>query len=183
MPIAALAKQQARGIMYRSRFLYKSHVAVKDYDRVFFACVFCDKTKSTCHEGDATVFQSVDLLIRHIARHPLPLPPVAGVTVLYHEPGGPAPIQQDYDLILPDIQQPQPPGPPAGALAFIASLPTARANKDNIRRRNSKPQDRPDNSCEVLQFLPTPASSASSTRTSGTASGARAGTTACAASS
>lgn len=72
------------------------------------------------------------------------------MTVLYEEPKGPA--KEHFDLIIPTAPA-QPPGPPADALSYIASLPSARANKDHIRRRNGKPQDRPDNVSEVLQFL------------------------------
>lgn len=138
---------------YRSRFLYKSHVAVKDLDRVFFACIFCDKLRSTCHEGDATVFQSVDHLFRHLSRHSLPLPPVAGVTILYEQPKASSADQQDFDLIIPGGTPMLPAGPPAEARNYLASLPEARATKDHIRQRNGKPQSRPDNVSEVLQFL------------------------------
>jgi hypothetical protein len=147
-----LAKQQCRGMTYRSRFLYKSHVVVKDFERVYFACVFCDRARATCHEGDATVFQSVDHLFRHLARHPLPLPPTPGVTVLYEADGPPA-NAQDFDLIIPDGPAAPPPGPPVDALDYIAGLPSGRAIKDHVRRRNERPQARPDNVSEVLQFL------------------------------
>ncbi|KAH6976301.1 hypothetical protein BKA56DRAFT_589397 [Ilyonectria sp. MPI-CAGE-AT-0026] len=148
-----LAKQQVRGMTYRSRFLYKSHVAVKDLEKVFFACIFCDKLKSTCHEGDATVFQSVDHLFRHLSRHTLPLATVAGVTVLYEEPKFSSADQQDFDLIIPGGTPMLPAGPPEEARDYLASLPEARATKDHIRQRNGKPQSRPDNVSEVLQFL------------------------------
>lgn len=147
-----LATQQARGISYRSRFLWKSHVAVKGLD-VFYGCLFCDKAKATCHDGDATVFQSIDLLMRHISRHPLPLPAVPGVAVLYaNDPASNG--RQDYDLLFQSSQQSVPyTGIPASEIDRIASLPAAIAIKDNIRRRDERPQAKPDSDSEVLSFL------------------------------
>ncbi|RSM05388.1 hypothetical protein CDV31_009626 [Fusarium ambrosium] len=149
-----LASQQSRGIVYRSRFLYKSHIAVRNINSIYFGCLFCDKAKSTMREGDATVFQTVDLLLRHISRHPRPLPHIPGVVVAYEETEINTRGRQDYDLFFPNSAPPTPyVGFPAAEADRIACLPVARANKDHIRRRNEKPQARPDSVSEVLQFM------------------------------
>ncbi|KAJ3534026.1 hypothetical protein NM208_g7716 [Fusarium decemcellulare] len=93
-----LASQQARGVVYRSRFLYKSHIAVRNVNSIYFGCLFCDKAKSTMSEGDATVFQTVDLLLRHISRHPRPLPHIPGVVVAYENAEINNRGRQDYDF-------------------------------------------------------------------------------------
>ncbi|KAM5343811.1 hypothetical protein ACJ41O_012348 [Fusarium nematophilum] len=149
-----LANQQSRGVVYRSRFLYKSHIAVRGVHQIYFGCLFCDKAKATHHEGDATVFQTIDLLFRHISRHVRPLPHVPGVNVAYDNVEIGSRGRQDYDLFFPSSNPPVPYlGLPAGELDRIASLPVARATKDHIRRRNEKPQARPDSVSEVLQFM------------------------------
>ncbi|KAF4465971.1 hypothetical protein FALBO_7164 [Fusarium albosuccineum] len=149
-----LASQQARGVVYRSRFLYKSHIAVRNVNSIYFGCLFCDKAKSTISEGDATVFQTVDLLLRHISRHPRPLPHIPGVVVAYENAEINSRGRQDYDLYFPNSAPPAPyVGFPASEADRIACLPVARATKDHIRRRNEKPQARPDSVSEVLQFM------------------------------
>lgn len=91
--------------------------------------------------------------MRHISRHPLPLPSVPGVAVLYEsDPNSSG--RQDYDIFFPSSFQPVPyTGLPASEADRISSLPAAIAIKDNIRRRDERPQARPDSSSEVLQFL------------------------------
>ncbi|KAL9565165.1 hypothetical protein ACKAV7_010810 [Fusarium commune] len=149
-----LASQQTRGILHRYRFLYKSHIAVRSINSIFFGCPFCDRTKSTLQEDDATVFQSIDLLFRHISRHPHPLPHVPGVVVVYESRDANTRGRQDYDLSFPhSTMTASPSGLPANDLDRIASLPAARATKDHIRRRNERSQARPDSVSEVLQFL------------------------------
>ncbi|KAM0189090.1 hypothetical protein ACHAPI_010235 [Fusarium lateritium] len=149
-----LASQQTRGILHRSRFLYKSHIAVRSINSVFFGCLFCDRTKSTLQKDDATVFQSIDLLFRHISRHPHPLPHIPGVVVVYENRDANARRRQDYDLSFPhSTMTTSPSGLPAYNPDRIASLPAVRATKDHIRRKNEKSQARPDSVSEVLQFL------------------------------
>ncbi|KAF5026586.1 hypothetical protein F66182_1312 [Fusarium sp. NRRL 66182] len=149
-----LACQQAKGVVYRSRFLYKCHLAVRSINPVNYGCVFCDQCKSTIGQGDATVFQTVDLLFRHISRHSHPLPRVPGVTVAYGNLDAGARGRQDCDLYFANYATNAPYMEfPAGESDRIASLPVARAIKDHIRRRNEKPQERPDLVSEVLQFL------------------------------
>ncbi|KAH7324390.1 hypothetical protein B0I35DRAFT_449376 [Stachybotrys elegans] len=158
-----LSNQQSHGLRYRLRFLFKSHVATRDLYNVYFACLFCAQQGGTCRESDATVFPSVNLLFRHLSRHPMPLPEVAGVTVLYDNVPTNQPGAQDYDLHIPN--------PEANAEAIAAleeaenealqrvPLPTARATKDHLQRRNEKPLPRPGptdpilNALEVLQFM------------------------------
>lgn len=152
--LLALASQQTRGILHRPRFLFKSHITVRNVNSVYFGCLFCDKTKSTLQEDDATVFQSVDLLFRHISRHGHPLPPVPGVEVVYEHSDVNSRGRQDCDLYIPNSTMTALHGVPrANESNRIASLPAARAVKDHIRRSNERPQARPDATSEILQFL------------------------------
>ncbi len=66
-----------------------------------YACLFCVQAGTTVRDGDATVFRSADDLILHLARHPQPLPVLAGVTVLYGEIAADHPHARDFDLHLP----------------------------------------------------------------------------------
>ncbi|KAK2123265.1 hypothetical protein NOF04DRAFT_1407060 [Fusarium oxysporum II5] len=149
-----LASQQTRGILHRPRFLFKSHIAVRNVNSVYFGCLFCDKTKSTLQEDDATVFQSIDLLFRHISRHGHPLPHVPGVEVIYEHSDINSRGRQDCDLYLPNSTMTALRGVSrANESNRIASLPVARTVKDHIRRSNEKPQARPDATSEILQFF------------------------------
>ncbi|RBR11704.1 hypothetical protein FVER53590_13010 [Fusarium verticillioides] len=149
-----LASQQTRGILHRPRFLFKSHIAVRNVNSVYFGCLFCDKTKSTLQEDDATVFQSIDLLFRHISRHTHPLPHVSGVEVVYENSDINSRGRQDCDLYFPNSTMTALNGMfRANDSARLASLPVARALKDHIRRSNEKPQARPDTTSEILQFV------------------------------
>ncbi|KAF5594058.1 hypothetical protein FPANT_4941 [Fusarium pseudoanthophilum] len=149
-----LASQQTRGILHRPRFLFKSHIAVRNVNSVYFGCLFCDKTKSTLQEDDATVFQSIDLLFRHISRHTHPLPHVPGVEVVYEHSDVNSRGRQDCDLYFPNSTMTALHGiSRANDSNRLASLPVARALKDHIRRSNEKPQARPDATSEVLQFV------------------------------
>ncbi|KAF5649676.1 hypothetical protein F52700_572 [Fusarium sp. NRRL 52700] len=149
-----LASQQTRGILHRARFLFKSHIAVRNVNSVYFGCLFCDKTKSTLQEDDATVFQSIDLLFRHISRHAHPLPHVSGVEVVYEQSDINSRGRQDCDLYFPNSTMAALQGVSrANESNRLASLPIGRAVKDHIRRSNEKPQARPDASSELLQFV------------------------------
>jgi hypothetical protein len=81
------------------------------------------------------------------------LPAVPGVAVLYaNDPA--SSTRQDYDLLFPNSSQSVPyTGIPASEIDRIASLPAAIAIKDNIRRRDERPQAKPDSDSEVLSFL------------------------------
>ncbi|KAF5988659.1 hypothetical protein FBULB1_1392 [Fusarium bulbicola] len=149
-----LASQQTRGILHRPRFLFKSHLAVRNVNSVYFGCLFCNKTKSTLQEDDATVSQSIDLLFRHISRHGHPLPHVPGVEVVYEHSDVNSRGRQDCDLYFPNSTIATLHGVSrANESNRLASLPVARAVKDHVRRSNEKPQARPDASSEILQFV------------------------------
>ncbi|KAF4444936.1 hypothetical protein FACUT_273 [Fusarium acutatum] len=149
-----LASQQTRGILHRPRFLFKSHIAVRNINSVYFGCLFCDKTKSTLQEDDATVFQSIDLLFRHISRHSHPLPHVPGVEVVYEHSDINSRGRQDCDLYFPNSTMTALHGMSRAIESNrLTSLPVARAVKDHIRRSNEKPQARPDATSEILQFV------------------------------
>ncbi|KAI9150684.1 Cellobiose dehydrogenase [Paramyrothecium foliicola] len=158
-----LANQQTHGLRYRVRFLFKSHVLTRDLDTAYFACLFCAQAGVTCRDSDATVFQSVSLLFRHLARHPLPLPDVPGISVLYDAIEPSQPGAQDYDLHIPNPSANLEASSAADKIETDAAqappLPTVRATKDHIQKRNEKPLARPGptdaalNSLETLQFL------------------------------
>ncbi|KAI1060240.1 hypothetical protein LB506_011212 [Fusarium annulatum] len=149
-----LASQQTRGILHRPRFLFKSHIAVRNVNSVYFGCLFCDKTKSTLQEDDATVFQSIDLLFRHISRHGHPLSHVPGAEVVYEHSDINSRGRQDCDLYIPNSTMTTLHGVTrTNESNRLSSLPVARAVKDHIRRTNEKPQARPDATSEILQFF------------------------------
>ncbi|KAG5927111.1 hypothetical protein E4U53_002926 [Claviceps sorghi] len=85
------------GINYRLRFLQKSHLATKRFDDVLYGCIFCVQAGRTIDECDATVFTSSKALFNHLARHPRPLPQVAGVAVVDGD-SMPAHLHNDYDI-------------------------------------------------------------------------------------
>ncbi|KAM0270655.1 hypothetical protein ACHAQH_009337 [Verticillium albo-atrum] len=144
---AATADLQGEGVRYRRRFLYKSHMTARNVSKPSYGCPFCVHIGSTTNEGDATVFQSVPLLLRHLARHPQPLPEVAGLTVLYGTITG-EPNEHDFDIHFPNPAA-QPGGPPDGG----AALPSAVATQDHVQMPDAKPQTRPDAGTELLQFF------------------------------
>ncbi|KAG7114680.1 hypothetical protein HYQ44_008135 [Verticillium longisporum] len=143
----SIADLQGEGIRYRRRFLYKSHMATRHMTKTSYGCPFCVHIGSTTYEGDATVFQSAALLLRHLARHPQPLPDVPGLTVLYGTITG-EPNEHDFDIHFPNPAAP-PGGPPDGG----ASLPSAVATRDHVQMPDEKPLARPEPGTEVLQFF------------------------------
>ncbi|KAG7143062.1 hypothetical protein HYQ45_000686 [Verticillium longisporum] len=143
----SIADLQGEGIRYRRRFLYKSHMATRHMTKTSYGCPFCVHIGSTTYEGDATVFQSAALLLRHLARHPQPLPDVPGLTVLYGTITG-EPNEHDFDIHFPNPAAP-PGGPPDGG----ASLPSAVATRDHVQMPDEKPLARPEPGTDVLQFF------------------------------
>ncbi|EEY23519.1 conserved hypothetical protein [Verticillium alfalfae VaMs.102] len=143
----SIADLQGEGIRYRRRFLYKSHMATRHMTKTSYGCPFCVHIGSTTYEGDATVFPSAALLLRHLARHPQPLPDVPGLTVLYGTITG-EPNEHDFDIHFPNPAAP-PGGPPDGG----ASLPSAVATRDHVQMPDEKPLARPEPGTEVLQFF------------------------------
>ncbi|KAG5930230.1 hypothetical protein E4U42_002632 [Claviceps africana] len=88
---------QKSGINYRLRFLQKCHLPAKRFDDVLYACIFCVQAGRTIDECDATVFTSSKALFNHLARHPRPLPDVAGIAVVDGD-SMPAHLHNDYDI-------------------------------------------------------------------------------------
>ncbi|RYP18027.1 hypothetical protein DL765_004143 [Monosporascus sp. GIB2] len=137
-------------ILYRLRFVYKSHLKVRAAHTVYYGCLFCAQKGYTVHEGDATVFTREEQLFQHLKRHPQPLPEVAGVTVLYGKVDKDDPLIEDYDLHFPNPPVPSP-YPDETALARLS---TATTLKNHERRYGSRPLTDPDgNKDGVLQFL------------------------------
>ena len=137
-------------ILYRLRFVYKSHMKVKSTHTVTYGCLFCAEQGHTVHEADATVFSREEQLFQHLARHPHPLPEVEGVTVLYGKTDADSPLIEDYDLHFP--------GPPAPSPypddAALRSLPAARTIKNHERKYGSRALTDPDGSKEgIVQFF------------------------------
>ncbi|RYP65330.1 hypothetical protein DL769_006345 [Monosporascus sp. CRB-8-3] len=137
-------------VLYRLRFVYKSHLKVRAAHTVYYGCLFCAQQGYTVHEGDATVFTKEEQLFQHLARHPQPLPEVAGVTVLYGKVDKDNPLIEDYDLHFPNPPVPS----PYPDETVLEGLSTATTLKNHERRYGSRPLTDPDgNKDGVLQFL------------------------------
>ncbi|KAH8680713.1 hypothetical protein BX600DRAFT_428696 [Xylariales sp. PMI_506] len=148
-PRANLSKE---GVLFRLRFLFKSHLHTESTGSARYACVFCPKLGFTSHEGDATVFTTLKALFRHLARHPQPLPEVPGITVLYGDLDDSTPNIDDYDLYFPDPPAPIPISPIEASL--LARLPTARAVANHLQEdRKPRPFTDPNGGRDVLEFL------------------------------
>ncbi|KAB5536004.1 hypothetical protein GE09DRAFT_971710 [Coniochaeta sp. 2T2.1] len=139
-------------IGFRLRFISKSHLAASHIDDNKYGCLFCVQLGRTPEESDATVFPNQKALFSHLARHPRPLPPVPGLTVI-ETPDIPAPFRDNYDLHLPH--------PPARSLMAglareLSALPTAVAT-DSFRRTQLSvlrmPPTTDSSSVGVLQFF------------------------------
>lgn len=140
----SLATLQAHGLRYRKRFLYKAHLPAKIMTKAYYACPFCAHAGSTPREGDATVFSSALYLLRHVARHPQPLPEVPGLTVLYGAVAADDSAAADFDIHLPSA--PLTPGYAleGDAAAAAAMMPVALAVKDHVQLPGERPLDKPD---------------------------------------
>lgn len=135
------------GVLFRIRLLYKSHLASQRPQEAFYGCLFCAHTGTVPREGDATVFRNSDDLLRHLARHPQPLPEVPGLTVLYgKEVLVTDPRVGDFDMWLTEEQQQE----PAPALLLtaddvaMARLPCATASRGHVQRYAEKKLSRPE---------------------------------------
>ncbi|KAI1813391.1 hypothetical protein GGS20DRAFT_586560 [Poronia punctata] len=85
---------------FRLRVLQKSHLPIRIIEEQMYGCLFCINEGRTLEESDATVFFNQKQLFAHMARHPRPLPRVAGITVI--EDVEPSPAQRDnFDLHFP----------------------------------------------------------------------------------
>ncbi|KZL77971.1 SH3 domain-containing protein [Colletotrichum tofieldiae] len=99
------------------------------------------------HEGDATVFQSADQLLKHLACHPQPLPEVPGVTVLYGQ------MEKDhYQIEDYDIHFPSPPAPSPFPEIDTSQFPVATALKSHVQRWGENLVG-PDGNPDVLKFF------------------------------
>lgn len=94
---AATENFKTEGIGFRLRFLSKSHLPSKNKDEQIYGCLLCVQLRHSTHPNDATVFFSQRQLFAHLARHPRPLPPVSGLTVVQIEEM-PSKLANNYDL-------------------------------------------------------------------------------------
>ncbi|KAL8382701.1 hypothetical protein RB595_006473 [Gaeumannomyces hyphopodioides] len=154
-------------IGFRLRFLSKSHLPARTIEDQVYGCLFCVQQGHTTEESDATVFFSQKQLFLHIARHPRPLPMVAGLNVIEGDagdvPGKPS-SSAAADLLLPvwrngfDLHLTMPPAPSrtgngyaAGLQQLLETLPAARA-VETIRQAIGTLRAPPDTSLPPLQF-------------------------------
>ncbi|KAI2617722.1 hypothetical protein GGS26DRAFT_576135 [Hypomontagnella submonticulosa] len=137
------------GILYRLRFLYKSHLISGSAFTMQFGCLFCAQKGRTVSVDDATVFTTQDQLFRHLAHHPQPLPIVPGITIIYGQVSKDDPNVEDYDIHLPH--------PPVESLlpdaATLAKLPSAVATKAHVKKYGRDLTDPDGSSDQVLKFV------------------------------
>ncbi|KAI8962943.1 hypothetical protein F5Y11DRAFT_171190 [Daldinia sp. FL1419] len=137
------------GVLYRVRFLYKSHLVSTSAFTRQFGCLFCAEKGQTVYADDATIFTTQDQLFKHLSRHPQPLPEIPGITILYGEVPKNDPSVEDYDLHFPN--------PPVASLlpdtAVLAKLPSARAVKSHIKRYGRDLTDPDGNADRVMKFM------------------------------
>ncbi|KAH6618381.1 hypothetical protein B0J18DRAFT_277749 [Chaetomium sp. MPI-SDFR-AT-0129] len=139
-------RKSESGARYRLRLLFKSHLRQGNSTETHYACLWCVQAGSSIREGDATVFRSADDLLRHLARHPQPLPDVSGVSVCYGRLPPSAPL--DFDLHLPESATPVP------MPENVARLATAIAVKDHYRRPGRGKLDKPPKyDADMLEFM------------------------------
>ncbi|KAH6843444.1 hypothetical protein B0I37DRAFT_217893 [Chaetomium sp. MPI-CAGE-AT-0009] len=134
------------GARYRLRLLFKSHLRQGSSTETLYACLWCVQAGATTREGDATVFRSAKELLRHLTRHPQPLPSISGISVSY----GPLPnsAPPDFDLHLPETPAPVP------MPENVARLATAVAVKDHYRRPGRGKLDKPPKyDADMLEFM------------------------------
>ncbi|KAI0834335.1 hypothetical protein F5Y06DRAFT_157635 [Hypoxylon sp. FL0890] len=137
------------GVLYRLRFLYKSHLTSSSAFTMQFGCLFCAQKGQTVYADDATVFTTLENLFKHLSRHPQPLPEIPGVVVLYGEVPKDDPNAENYDLHFPN--------PPVASIlpdaGSLAKLPSAIAIKSHIKRYGRELSDPDGSSEQVLKFL------------------------------
>ncbi|KAI1101353.1 hypothetical protein F4804DRAFT_344035 [Jackrogersella minutella] len=137
------------GVMYRLRFLYKSHLISTTAFTMQLGCLFCVEKGKTVYADDATVFSTQEQLFKHLSRHPQPLPDIPGVMVLYGDVYRDNPNAEDYDLHFPN--------PPVASIlpdaAYLAKFPSAVAVKSHVKKYGRDLTDPDGNSDQVLKFL------------------------------
>jgi hypothetical protein len=118
-------------------------------NETLYGCLFCYQARHTVEEGDATVFFSREQLFAHLARHPRPLPPILGLTII-DGPTLPPTAIDDYDLQFLE--------PPAESIfrsdrlrKKIADLPTATAT-ETVMPGQANYKVCPDKSLITLNF-------------------------------
>ncbi|KAK3303809.1 uncharacterized protein B0T15DRAFT_402453 [Chaetomium strumarium] len=143
-------RTSACGARYRLRLLFKSHLrqgSSSSSSETNYACLWCVQAGAVMREGDATVFRSAENLLRHLARHPQPLPSLSGISVRY---GRLLPDDADdiFDLHLPESPTPVP------MPENVARLATAVAVKDHYRRPGRGKLDKPPGyDADMLEFM------------------------------
>ena len=134
------------GARYRLRLLFKSHLRQGNSIETHFACLWCVQAGTTARESDATIFRSPEDLLRHLARHPQPVPSISGVSVCYGPLPDSAPL--DFDLHFPESPTPVP------MPESVARLATAIAVKDHYRRPGrGKLEKPPKYEADMLEFM------------------------------
>ncbi|KAI1382996.1 uncharacterized protein F4822DRAFT_89227 [Hypoxylon trugodes] len=137
------------GVLFRLRFLYKSHLISSSAFTMQFGCLFCAEKGQTVYADDATVFMTQEQLFKHLSRHPQPLPEIQGVTVLYGQVSKEDPNAEDYDLHFPN--------PPVASILpdapTLAKLPSAIAIKSHIKRYGRDLVDPDGSPDQVMKFL------------------------------
>ncbi|CAJ2512329.1 Uu.00g053440.m01.CDS01 [Anthostomella pinea] len=136
----------ANGIGFRLRVLQKSHLQVRHVDEQMYGCIFCVHENRTVEESDATVFFNQRQLFAHMARHPRPLPDIAGVTIL-KEPELTPNARHNFDLHFP---HPSVQSVMTGLSREIARLPTAVATE--TRKTQNGVMRTPPDRTPVLHF-------------------------------
>ncbi|KAK4233534.1 hypothetical protein C8A03DRAFT_19410 [Achaetomium macrosporum] len=140
-------RTSACGARYRLRLLFKSHLRQGGSTETNYACLWCVQAGAVVRECDATVFRSAEDLLRHLARHPQPLPSLSGVSVCYDRLP-PDSHPQDFDLHLPESPAPVP------MPENVARLATAIAVKDHYRRPGRARLDKPPGyDADMLEFM------------------------------
>ncbi|KAI1434528.1 hypothetical protein GGR50DRAFT_662114 [Xylaria sp. CBS 124048] len=142
----ASGTRASKTVGYRVRVLQKSHLPARVIDEPVYACVFCIQAGHTLEESDATVFFSQAQLWAHMARHPRPLPKVAGITVI-EETELPLEFKDNFDLY---FAHPPVPSVMLDIMSEVSKLPSALAiqTKNTAHGTMRLPPDRE----HALQF-------------------------------
>lgn len=142
----AAGNYTANSIGFRLRILQKSHVTVRHVEEQLYGCVFCIEQGKTTEESDATVFFTQKQLFLHLARHPRPLPPVPGLTII-EGPDMPPHLKDNFDLHFPNppIQSVM-----TGIMPEVSRLPTAVATE--TRKYQNGAMRSPPDRASVLHF-------------------------------
>ena len=108
--------------------------------------MFCIEQGKTTEESDATVFFTQKQLFLHLARHPRPLPPVPGLTII-EGPDMPPHLKDNFDLHFPNppIQSVM-----TGIMPEVSRLPTAVATE--TRKYQNGAMRSPPDRASVLHF-------------------------------